>query len=132
MRFVVVTRRISSAERSTGNQAPGLDAATWLKRCQSPARSLRCSSSPTLRWARRALSNMANVSHAWKTSWSTSAGMNGASKGKGFFSGSRKLHDGRSPRLRIFRTVSRDSALVTRATSTSPRRIAAAASWTRT
>ena len=78
---------ISSADRSTGNHAYGFAAATSVNGANSSPSSRRYSSSPIAAGApRRALSKMANVSHAWNTSCATSAGWNGASHGNGRFS----------------------------------------------
>ena len=93
MRFSGVGVTISSADRSTGNHAFGFAAATVGHRRQQLAE-LRGGTrrAPTPRWPRRALSKIANVSHAWNTSCATSAGWNGASHGNGRFSAGLKLY----------------------------------------
>ena len=78
------------------------------------------------------MSNTGNVSHAWNTSWATSAGWNGASNGKGGGSGARWLHGSRSPALRARRRVSSASAPAMTARSQRPARMASAASCTST
>jgi hypothetical protein len=78
------------------------------------------------------MSNTGKVSHAWNTSWATSAGWNGASNGNGGGSGARWLHGSRSPALRARRRVSSASAPVMTATSHRPARMVSAASWTST
>ena len=64
MRFSGVAVMISSADRATRNHAFGFFAASSVNGANSSPRSSRYSSSPTPRWPRRALSKIANVSHA--------------------------------------------------------------------
>ena len=78
------------------------------------------------------MSNTGNVSQAWNTSWATSAGWNGASNGNGGAGWARWLQASRSPAFFARRTVSRASAPVITARSSSPARMAAAASCTST
>ena len=78
------------------------------------------------------MSNTGNVSHAWNTSWATSAGWNGASNGNGGAGLARWLHATRSPAFFAWRTVSSASAPVITARSYSPSRIVRPASCTST
>ena len=84
MRLSGVGVTSSSAAALDGNHAYGFVAATSVIGAQQLAE-LRAGTrrAPTPRRARRALSNSANVSHAWNTSCATSAGWNGASNGNG-------------------------------------------------
>ncbi len=78
------------------------------------------------------MSKTGNVSQAWNTSWATSAGWKGASKGNGSGFSARWLHASRSPAFLARRFVSSASAPVITASSTSPARMARAVSCTST
>ena len=116
----------------TGNHAYGFAAATDVNGANSDPSVSRYASGATPSAARRATSQIGNVSHAWNTSWATSAGWNGASNGNGLRSGSRNENAGRSPAFFNRRTVSNASAPVTIARSQSPASMSAATSFTRT
>src|SRR5258708_4645425 len=82
IRFPGVAGTISSAVRSTGNQAYGFAAATAVIGAKSSPICVRYSSGAVPTCARRATSHRAKVVYAWKTSCAISAAGNGASNGK--------------------------------------------------
>ena len=132
MRLEGVGSISSAAVRRVGNQAYGLTSATALILASISPIDRRYDAASAPSWARRAMSNTANVNQAWKTPWATSAGWKGASKGNGFFSGSRWDQGRRSPACLAWRTVAKASPPTTRDTSSSPAAIAVAALWTST
>ena len=123
--------RIDSV-RAVGNHACGFSAAIWVIGASISPSCVRYSSRPVPRRARRALSNTAKVSHAWKTSCAISAGSGVDSHGKGRFSSGLNEYDARSPRFLYARWVASASALVISARSSSPRSIRSAVSFTST
>jgi hypothetical protein len=130
MRLSAVGVVSSDGLRRTGNHANGLAAAMSVMGASSSPSARRSSSGVRPRWARRPMSNKANVSQAWNTSWLTSAGWNGASNGKGGGSGCRKLHIGFRPSRFMRRLVASASPPHTSARSYAPSRMDSPAFWT--